>query len=66
MWDRYAKAFDKVWVASAFKGATGPRMFATDISYHAENHKMWLAVVAKYVKPKFKVFRGYAVTGWTR
>ncbi|ELT96467.1 hypothetical protein CAPTEDRAFT_169426 [Capitella teleta] len=66
IWDRYAAAFETMWVASAFKGATGPRMFATDIMFHAGNQKMWLSLVDEFVKPKFKSFRGYAVTGWSR
>lgn len=32
LWDKYAAVFDKVWIASAFKGATGPDQILTDIS----------------------------------
>lgn len=66
MWDRYARVFDSVWVASAFKGATGPCMFATDIGYHIDNHKSWLVTVQKEVIPKVSFFKGYCLTGWQR
>lgn len=66
MWDRYAQAFDTVWVASAFKGATGPNQYVTEIAYHIENHLAWLSVVEKEA-PKFKNgFHGIALTGWQR
>lgn len=66
LWNRYSEVFDSIWVASAFKGATGPCMFATDIAHHVENHKSWLTVVCAVISPRFKSFRGYAVTGWSR
>jgi len=32
VWDRYAAVFPAVWIASAFKGATGSDKYITDIS----------------------------------
>lgn len=32
MWEKYAKTFNSVWIASAFKGATGPDKLITNIS----------------------------------
>lgn len=32
MWDKYAAVFPAVWIASAFKGATGSDKYITDIS----------------------------------
>lgn len=32
IWDKYATVFGSVWIASAFKGATGPDKITTDIS----------------------------------
>lgn len=65
-WDEYSAVFDNVWVASAFKGATGPCMFATDIGYHVENHREWLHEVKSQIQGKFKCFRGFCLTGWQR
>lgn len=31
MWDKYATVFQNVWIATAFKGATGPDKYITDI-----------------------------------
>lgn len=65
IWHRYSTVFPNIWAASAFKGATGPCMSATDIRYHVENHKSWLAVM-KTQREKFQCFRGFALTGWQR
>lgn len=32
LWKKYAKVFSNVWIASAFKGATGSDKIITDIS----------------------------------
>lgn len=66
MWTRYSKVFPGLWVASAYKGATGPCMVATDIGYHVENHKEWISLVESCVKPLMSKFYGYALTGWQR
>uniref|UniRef100_A0A1B6CXU7 beta-N-acetylhexosaminidase n=1 Tax=Clastoptera arizonana TaxID=38151 RepID=A0A1B6CXU7_9HEMI len=64
MWDKYAKVFGNVWVASAFKGATGPEKIITDITYHLENHKAWVNLVNVYTN---KInFKGIVMTGWQR
>ena len=34
--------FEDIWAASAFKGATGPCAFVTDIGFHVDNHCVWL------------------------
>lgn len=66
LWTRYSKVFPGVWVASAYKGATGPCMVATDIGYHVENHKEWINLVDSCIKPLMSKFYGYALTGWQR
>ena len=65
MWDRYSQVFSSLWVASAFKGATGPRMIVVDTGYHIENHRSWLQVIQDQ-KSRFSNFRGYTLTGWQR
>jgi len=67
IWQRYMQVFDGLWVASAFKGATGPVAIATDIGYHVENHKEWLNVVNSAIRPiASNKFRGFTLTGWQR
>ncbi|ESN93970.1 hypothetical protein HELRODRAFT_121272, partial [Helobdella robusta] len=67
MWERYMKVFSKLWVASAFKGASGVNQRATPISHHIENNKGWLFKMEfgeeQGVSCKFV---GYAITGWSR
>ena len=65
LWDKYSLVFDSIWVASAFKGATGPCMFVTDSGYHIENHRGWIDLMALH-KHKFKNLRGICLTGWSR
>ena len=57
--------FEDIWAASAFKGATGPCAFVTDIGFHVENHRVWLRSIRNN-QSKFKSFRGLALTGWQR
>uniref|UniRef100_A0A1B6LZF5 beta-N-acetylhexosaminidase n=1 Tax=Graphocephala atropunctata TaxID=36148 RepID=A0A1B6LZF5_9HEMI len=64
IWDKYATVFGSVWIASAFKGATGPDKFVTDISYHLENHRAWMKLVATYADRL--TFKGIMITGWQR
>lgn len=65
IWDRLSKVFPNIWVASAFKGATGACIYATNIMYHVDNHLTWLSVLER-VKSKFENIRGIALTGWQR
>ncbi|KAG8227211.1 hypothetical protein J437_LFUL003417 [Ladona fulva] len=77
VWERLGSSgFTKVWVATAFKGATGPDKSITDISHHLENHRSWAAVVASAKAaasalalggPKpFPQIAGTILTGWQR
>ncbi|GIY74528.1 hexosaminidase D [Caerostris extrusa] len=63
-WIKYGKYFSGVWVASAYKGATGANQYLTNISYHLENHISWLNVLSKYQNEI--VFKGFVLTGWQR
>uniref|UniRef100_A0A1B6ENS6 beta-N-acetylhexosaminidase n=1 Tax=Cuerna arida TaxID=1464854 RepID=A0A1B6ENS6_9HEMI len=64
IWVKYSSVFGSVWIASAFKGATGPDKFVTDISYHMENHRAWMKLVSTYADRL--VFKGIMITGWQR
>ncbi|XP_025092976.1 hexosaminidase D-like isoform X2 [Pomacea canaliculata] len=65
LWQKLSSIFSSVWVASAFKGATGPRACATNINYHLENHLNWIAALNE-MKCLFKNIHGIAITGWQR
>ncbi|XP_053308862.1 hexosaminidase D [Spea bombifrons] len=55
--------FHKVWLASAFKGATGANQQLTHIGHHLENHRRWLQVAAAV---PYGALQGIALTGWQR
>ncbi|XP_069510706.1 hexosaminidase D [Ambystoma mexicanum] len=55
--------FTKLWLASAFKGATGVNQTITPIGHHVENHLHWLQVVNGGVAD---LVQGIALTGWQR
>ncbi|XP_032682535.1 hexosaminidase D-like isoform X1 [Odontomachus brunneus] len=64
LWESYAAVWKQVWVATAFKGATFPDRYYTDISYHMENHQRWLEIIQKYSSQI--AFKGVMLTGWQR
>lgn len=64
LWENYSKIWKSVWVATAFKGATGPDRYYTDISYHMENHQRWLEIIVR--QSRRLNFRGVFLTGWQR
>ncbi|XP_034938120.1 hexosaminidase D-like isoform X2 [Chelonus insularis] len=64
LWENYAAVWPEVWIATAFKGATKPDRYYTDILYHIENHQRWLEIIDKY-SHQIK-FKGAILTGWQR
>ena len=64
LWENYASVWPSIWIATAFKGATEPDRYYTDISYHLENHQRWLEIISKYSR-RIK-FKGAMLTGWQR
>ncbi|CAG7833840.1 unnamed protein product [Allacma fusca] len=63
--DMYTSVFPHIWVASAFKGAFGEKLYNVNINRHALNHLSWLKTLGNY-QAKIKNFRGFALTGWSR
>lgn len=64
VWEKYNEIFHGIWVASAFKGASLPDSFLTDISERLNNNKEWMDVLGLY---KGNIpFKGIALTGWQR
>lgn len=67
VWAKYLNVFDAIWAASAFKGATGSNQQITSISYHVENHRAWLGLIAEYQDTAYiNKFKGIMMTGWSR
>lgn len=64
LWDNYADIWPEIWIATAFKGATEPDRYYTDISHYIDNHKKWLEIIDKYSN-RIK-FKGAILTGWQR
>ncbi|XP_053993531.1 hexosaminidase D-like [Hylaeus volcanicus] len=64
LWDSYAAVWKDIWVATAFKGATAPDRYYTDIAYHMENHQRWLEIINRYSSQI--TFKGAILTGWQR
>lgn len=64
-WLKYNNLFrDKMWAASAFKGATGVNQMMTSSMYHLGNQKLWIEIAANHSR-EFS-FKGIALTGWQR
>lgn len=55
--------FSKVWLASAFKGATGANQSLTLIGHHLRNQLEWLQVASR---SPADVLEGITLTGWQR
>uniref|UniRef100_T1IV43 beta-N-acetylhexosaminidase n=1 Tax=Strigamia maritima TaxID=126957 RepID=T1IV43_STRMM len=65
VWLKYANLFaGNIWIASAFKGATGPAQYITLIAHHLENHSAWMDIIKAY-NNRLR-FKGIAITGWQR
>ena len=64
LWEKYMETFSGIWIASAYKGASNPDSFITNISERLNNHKEWMELVDMYKNAI--PFRGIALTGWQR
>ncbi|CAH1153942.1 unnamed protein product [Phaedon cochleariae] len=64
LWNGYQNIFPKIWIASAFKGATASNDFVSHITHYLQNHQSWLSVVQEY-RNRIN-FQGIIITGWQR
>ncbi|XP_038181627.1 hexosaminidase D isoform X3 [Arvicola amphibius] len=55
--------FQRLWAASAFKGATGASQALPPIEHHVRNHEQWLQVA---VSGPVDTLQGIILTGWQR
>uniref|UniRef100_A0A146KRY0 beta-N-acetylhexosaminidase n=1 Tax=Lygus hesperus TaxID=30085 RepID=A0A146KRY0_LYGHE len=63
LWAKYSQVFGKVWVASAYKGATGPCQVLPILQHHISNHEQWLKLLNSQSSC---LVLGIALTGWSR
>lgn len=48
VFNRFGEVFDRLWLASAFKGANWPDQPFVDLRRYAQNHLAWLQVLNYY------------------
>ena len=65
LWNKYGSVFSNVWIATAFKGATGSCQHIPAIHHHLSNHERWLEELSANVS-KVNEFQGTVFTGWSR
>lgn len=66
LYEKYGRVFGKIWIATAYKGASGELATLTSIEHHYQNHLSWLRVMNEKVTNKIVEFKGVAITGWSR
>lgn len=62
----YAAVFPRVWLAPAFKGASGPRAFMPDAAKHSANTLAWVATGQRAQRQAGLGVAGLIITGWSR
>lgn len=63
---KYGNVFGKIWIATAYKGASGELATITSIQHHYLNHLSWIDVMKEKVSRNVLNFIGVAITGWSR
>ncbi|XP_065351869.1 hexosaminidase D-like [Cloeon dipterum] len=68
VWHSYASMFPNIWVASAFKGASGEQALVPDVERRMANTAAWLRILSgeEVTGRKVRHFRGLVLTGWSR
>lgn len=69
IWYAYATTFSGIWVASAFKGASGSTAIVPKLAKNYENNLAWMNFVTNYKvagASRPYDFRGIVLTGWSR
>lgn len=62
----YAAVFPRVWLAPAFKGASGPRAFMPDAARQAANTMAWVVTGRRAQRRAGLGVAGLVITGWSR
>ncbi|CAG0881803.1 unnamed protein product [Darwinula stevensoni] len=66
MWERYGKTFGKIWVGTAWKGASGVDALLPNVNMHIHNHEAWMQLLQSETAFSSFTFQGLALTGWSR
>ncbi|XP_065339570.1 hexosaminidase D-like isoform X2 [Cloeon dipterum] len=67
LWPMYMKVFDGIWVATAYKGASGPNIQLPIISMHLDCQERWLQELQiQHDRGTLPKILGIALTGWSR
>lgn len=66
MWQRYGDVFDEIWIASSFKGSSGPICDVVPIQHHINNHLSWINLVDSLDEDIRIKVKGITITGWSR
>jgi hexosaminidase len=63
---KYGNFFERIWAASAFKGASSELTTITSVEHHYLNQLSWNRVIHAKKQSKVCNFVGVAITGWSR
>ena len=63
---KYGRIFGSIWIATAYKGASGELAYFTSIQHHYTNHLSWIDVMKQKIQSNIVNFKGVAITGWSR
>jgi hexosaminidase len=66
LFEKYGRVFERIWIATAYKGAQGELASLTNIESRYKNHVSWLDVMEEKVSKNILKFSGVALTGWSR
>eukprot|EP00111_Clytia_hemisphaerica_P002382 TCONS_00006804-protein len=66
MWRRYGSVFEEIWIATSFKGSSGPTCDLVPIQHHVNNHLSWFNLIESFDQELKVKIKGVAVTGWSR
>ncbi len=66
IYEKYGRIFGSIWIATAYKGASGELATLTSIQHHYLNHLSWIEVMREKVSRNVVNFTGVAFTGWSR
>ncbi|GMT29480.1 hypothetical protein PFISCL1PPCAC_20777 [Pristionchus fissidentatus] len=66
VFNRLSQVFDKVWFASAYKGANGQGNIFLDIDRYLANHRSYVRLYRDFEKDLSPLMEGIILTGWSR
>jgi hexosaminidase len=58
LYEKYGQVFGEIWIATAYKGASGELAVITSIEHHYRNHISWLDVMDEKIRNNILKFKG--------